>query len=73
MSGGKSAVMHVSARGSSRLTQSGIVWDCVAVPVVAQYRYLGLWLHNTLKWDTHFQEVVCKVDKVVKRLMPIRT
>ena len=67
----KSAVMHVAAKGASRLSESGIVWNGVPVPVTAKYCYLGLWFQNTLAWDVHFDHVVKKVQNTKQRFMPI--
>lgn len=67
----KSAVMHVAAEGSSTLSESGIVWNGVSVPVVSEYRYLGLWFHNSCTWESHMQEMVRKVQRVKDSLMPV--
>jgi hypothetical protein len=67
----KSAVMHVAAKGASRLSASGIVWDGVPVPVTTKYCYLGLWFQNTLAWDVHFEHIVRKVQNAKQRYMPI--
>ena len=67
----KSAVMHVAIKGASRLSESGIIWNGVPVPVTSRYCYLGLWFQNTLAWDVHFDHIVKKVQNATKRYMPI--
>jgi hypothetical protein len=53
------------------LNASGIVWNGVPVPVVSEYRYLGLWFHNSCSWEYHMQEMLKKVQRVTDSLMPI--
>jgi len=68
----KSAVMHVPPpRVSSNLTESGIVWNGVPVPVVTKYCYLGLWFQNNCSWNTHFEATMQKVGRRVAMLMPV--
>jgi hypothetical protein len=68
----KSAIMHVvPSNMSSQLTESGIVWNGVPVPVVADYCYLGLWFNNKCTWDTHVDQMLQKVLRVKAGLMPI--
>lgn len=68
----KSALMHVRANSKAPVVRdSGIVWGGVAVPVVTEYRYLGLWFQDDCKWSKHFAEVMQKADARVKRLMPV--
>ena len=71
LNGSKSAVMHVAAQGSSSLSESGIVWDEVAVPVVSKYCYLGVWFQNTLAWDVQFESVMRKAESAKYCYMPI--
>jgi hypothetical protein len=71
LNGSKSAIMHVPAQGRSTLSESGIVWNGVAVPVVTKYRYLGLWFQNNLAWDVHFESVVQKAESAKCCYMPI--
>jgi hypothetical protein len=67
----KSAVMHVPVRGRSDLSETGIVWNGVPVPVAYKYCYLGLWFCSDLSWNTHFDHVMQKVQKVTKCYMPL--
>lgn len=67
----KSAVMHIPATGHSSIADSGIVWNGVPVPVVAEYCYLGLWLHNSCTWECHFNHVMEKVKTRQQSLMRI--
>jgi exonuclease III len=68
----KSAVMHVVPAGvSSNLTDSGIVWNGVPVPVVKQYCYLGLTFQNNCSWNANFAAMMHKVNRRVAMLMPV--
>jgi hypothetical protein len=68
----KSAVMHVVPNNiRSQLTDSGIVWNGVPVPVVSEYCYLGLWFNTACTWDTHITKMLQKAARVSASLMPI--
>jgi hypothetical protein len=72
LNSGKSAVMHITPhRVRSNLAESGIVWNGVPVPVVAKYRYLGLWFQNDCSWNLHFDEMMKTVEKRKNMLMPV--
>ena len=67
----KSALMHVAAAQSQELSESGIVWNGVSVPVVDKYRYLGLWFENDCSWKYHCEQTLYRAEQVKKRLMPL--
>lgn len=67
----KSALMHVSPNGVSDLSDSGIVWDDMLVPVVSKYCYLGLWFENSCSWNAHFEHVLKKAEQRKNMFMAV--
>jgi hypothetical protein len=73
----KSAVLVVEpspSRASQRSVQHqqpNILWGGEIIPVKDSYKYLGVMLHNSLKWDQHIKYVCDKALKSAKALYPI--
>jgi hypothetical protein len=71
----KSAVLVVEGKASSHQAPAAdtqvIHWGTEAVPVKDAYKYLGVMLHNTLKWDAHMKYVSEKATKAVRALYPM--
>jgi hypothetical protein len=73
----KSAVLVVeptpsrNTRRTRQPQQPNILWGGELVPIKDSYKYLGVMLHNSLKWDQHIKYVCDKALKSAKALYPI--
>jgi hypothetical protein len=70
--GSKTAVMIVRPRRNHNAAQTQahplFTWGNITIPLVGSYKYLGVWMHETGKWDDHLSKRFDSANRAMRAL-----